>query len=497
MAKRILEDYYVVDDELGSGGFSTVRLGTSKKTKQRVAIKTLDKAGRGYSGDYALIRNEISIMAFMLEKLKDSRHIIKMSDVFDEAKSVHLVLELCEGGELFERIIEKGHFSEQDASRIIKQICMALRDLHSMHIHHRDMKPENILFVDNSDDSSIKVMDFGLSHILGTPDAMVGLFGSLDYIAPEALLNKTYYDVTDTWAVGVILYILLSGYPPFYSENTREKQMSIVQGRYDFDEPIWERVSKEAKQLIQGLLVVDHKKRLTASQVLEHPWVRDLQGASSAPFPASVATGISQFNARRKFRAAAYAAVCMARQLKNVHKHLNAFVGSKTLSQAELEKLHAQFSKVAHSGSGILYPQFEEVMESLNLQMPNLQRIFQLFDLNGDGVVDQRELVVGLSTMRDQAAVMDDERSLKFCFDVYDEDGNGSLSREEVSSMLKHLIVKNDASGVMQAEALGDLFESMDANSDGVISYEEFKLAIREKPYLVQGILDPLSASIA
>mmetsp|Transcript_27361 Transcript_27361/g.52092 ORF Transcript_27361/g.52092 Transcript_27361/m.52092 type:complete len:502 (-) Transcript_27361:81-1586(-) len=497
MKQRLLKDHFTLDKELGSGGFSTVRLGIKKSNGVQVAVKTLEKSSRGCSGDFALIRSEITIMAYLLEHAKETQHVIRMLDVFDEPQAVHLVLEVCKGGELFDRIIDKGYYSEQDAAKCIKQIATGLRDLHKLGILHRDLKPENILFMSKAEDADLKIMDFGLAHLKGTEDAMVGLFGSLDYIAPEALTKREYCAQTDTWAVGVILYILLCGYPPFFAEDTKEKQMLIVQGKYDFDEPIWKNVSEGAKDLIQGLMVVDPANRMSAAQILDHPWVKNLDQDSTAPLPGSVRDGISSMSGKRKFRVAAYAAVCMARQMRKLHNTMSVFSGKKKLSQQELTRLHQEFSKVSSKAEdGISFEKFQQVLASLNITMPNMKRVFQLFDSNKDGTVDMRELICGLTSLREQpttASALNNEETLKFCFDVYDLNGDGTLSRDEVTHMLK-MVIKDDP-GTLQAEALGDVFEELDQNGDGEISFDEFKHAITDKPYLVKGILDPVTSA--
>jgi len=497
-----LNDYYTVTRDLGSGGFSTVRLGTNKSTGAEVAVKTIQKA-RG--SDNALIRNEITMMTYMIQHkaVMKTNHVINMVDVFDEPRAVHVVLEMCEGGELFDRIIAKGQYSEQCAATAIQQICCGLRGLHTVKILHRDMKPENLLYKTKEEDSPLLIVDFGLSTIQGTPDAMDGLFGSLDYIAPEALTRKAHCEATDMWAVGVIMYILLSGYPPFWADTTREKQLAIIHGKYEFDDPLWRIISNDAKSLIQGLLHVDPTKRLTAEQVLQHPWVRNLDRTDSTPLPREVSDRIVLFNAKRKFRAAAYAAVCMARSLKTLHSNLKQLCGPRTLSDSELNHIRTAFNEIADGARGVTYPLFQQVMASLNIHFPNEERIFQLFDVNSDNYVDYRELVMGLALLRESAPAdgtyFHDDRTLRFCFDVYDTDANGWLSKDEMQAMVSMLATEADK-GVVQADTIAELFESMDTNHDGQVSFEEFKEAIKMNQanhFLVDGILSPAKMDLS
>eukprot|EP00854_Cymbomonas_tetramitiformis_P025875 gene25875-31667_t len=203
-------DYYTSAEELGVGGFSTVRKAVNKATKQTYAVKTLDKSKNSpHSNDLALFRSEILVMAHILENIKEHPNVVRMVDVFDEPKQVNIVMELCKGGELFDRIIDKGSYTEKDAANLIRQVCTGLAAIHDIGVLHRDMKPENLLFETESDESNLKIMDFGLSHIQGSQDSMTGVFGSLDYIAPEALAFRHYCEASDVWAIGVILYILL------------------------------------------------------------------------------------------------------------------------------------------------------------------------------------------------------------------------------------------------------------------------------------------------
>jgi len=493
-----LEDFYTVARELGSGGFSTVRLGVNKKTGVEVAIKTILKS-RACEGDNALIRNEISIMTYVIQNkaIMNTTHVVNMLDVFDEPKAVHVILEMCAGGELFERIVQKGHYSEQDAARVVKQICQGLKGLHTVNILHRDMKPENILYRGEDEHAPLVIVDFGLSMIKGQPDAMDGLFGSLDYISPEALLKKYYCEATDMWATGVILFILLSGYPPFWADNTRGKQTAIIKGTYDFNEPIWSKISDEAKNLIKGLLQVDPTKRSTVDEVLDHSWLRNIEHVNNSPLPNEVAVRISQFNAKRKFRAAAYAAVCMARSMKSLRSNLSKLSGIKTLSEAELLRIRTAFKEVGGSAGGISLTQLAEVMTSLNITFPNIDKVFELFDENSDGSVDQRELIMGLALLRETPTdehFRYDDKGLRFCFDVYDTDGNGMLSRDELSSVLR-MMADQDQEGAIQADVIGDLFETLDADMDGQVSFEEFKAAVAQKPFLMDHILQPIRSA--
>lgn len=238
--KRKLLDEYEVSDILGRGGFSVVRRGILKSTADRreVAIKTLKRLGpsapsgiprfRGSGGERsiasmnlptwkqvsisdALLTNEILVMRKIVENVSPHPNVIDLYDVYEDQNGVHLVLELCSGGELFDRIVARDKYSEIEAAALVRQIAEGLGALHRANIVHRDLKPENCLFLNENDDSTLKIMDFGLSSVEEFTDPVVGLFGSIDYVSPEALSQGRISSKTDMWSLGVILYILLSG----------------------------------------------------------------------------------------------------------------------------------------------------------------------------------------------------------------------------------------------------------------------------------------------
>eukprot|EP00897_Mesotaenium_endlicherianum_P002438 jgi/Mesen1/2221/ME000152S01303 len=207
---RRLEDYYILKDVLGTGGFSTVHRALCIEDGTEVAIKTLKKLG-SQSVSNALVENEIMVMNRIVEKVTPHPNVIRLYDVFEDEGGVHLILELCCGGELFDRIVQQERYSEAGAAAVVRQIARGLYDLHEANISHRDLKPENCLFLTPAENSPLKIMDFGLSHIDGETSPLVGLFGSLDYVAPESLEKREVQAAGDMWSLGVILYILLCG----------------------------------------------------------------------------------------------------------------------------------------------------------------------------------------------------------------------------------------------------------------------------------------------
>jgi len=262
-----IENYYTLGKEIGRGGFSVVVEGSSKKNGEKCAIKCIKKT-MVEGEDIKLLRREVQIM-----KKVNHPNVLKLFEVFEDEEEFFLVMELVTGKELFDKIVERGQYSEADASHIVRQIVSAVDYLHGQGIAHRDLKPENLLSAEVDGEEIIKIADFGFSKNFGEEKLMTSC-GSPGYVAPEVLTCESYDKSVDLWSVGVIIYILLCGYPPFYADNAPALFKKIMDVKYDFDDPSWDDVSEGAKNLIRNLLVKDPKKRYTATQCLEDPWVQ-------------------------------------------------------------------------------------------------------------------------------------------------------------------------------------------------------------------------------
>jgi len=229
---------------------------------------------------------------------------------------LYLVLELMTGGELFDRIVEKEHYSEMEASETIRPIVDAIRYCHSMGIIHRDLKPENLLYGSRDESAIIKISDFGLARFLQGELATTAC-GTPGYVAPEILNAKGYGKEVDYWSIGIILYILLCGFPPFYEENNAELFAKIKEGKFEFPSPYWDDISDSAKDLISSLLVVDPASRLNADSILTHPWVKG-DGTPRTEL-INVTEKIRSYNASRRLKKATYL-VMAANRFKNILK---------------------------------------------------------------------------------------------------------------------------------------------------------------------------------
>jgi calcium/calmodulin-dependent protein kinase I len=264
-SEPITKYYDITDKILGVGNFSVVKLGTNRETGQSCAIKVVDKTGVKNKPD--MLTNEVGILLKV-----DHPNIIKLLDLFDTPNVLYLVMELVTGGELFDKIVEREQYSENDAQIVMKQLFRAIEYLHNeAGIVHRDLKPENLLLATDDDDAPIKIADFGLSKIY-SEEMMSTACGTPGYVAPEILKCEGYDKEVDLWSAGVIMYIILCGYPPFYDENDAVLFENIMDGRFEFHSPYWDNICEEAKDLIKKLLVVDPRKRLTATEALKHHW---------------------------------------------------------------------------------------------------------------------------------------------------------------------------------------------------------------------------------
>jgi len=249
-----------------------------KKDGKEFAIKCIKKE-MVEGEDIKLLRREVQIM-----KKLDHPNILKLFEVYEDEKQFFLVMELVKGKELFDKIVERGMYSERDASNIIYQVVSAVEYLHECGIAHRDLKPENLLSAGEEENEVVKIADFGFSKSFAGDDAekLMTSCGSPGYVAPEILTAESYDKSVDMWSVGVIIYILLSGYPPFYADSAPALFKKIMDVKYDFDDSVWDDISDSAKDLIRNLLVKEPSKRFSAKQCLDHPWVK---GAAASKNP--------------------------------------------------------------------------------------------------------------------------------------------------------------------------------------------------------------------
>ena len=443
-----LESNYNIINELGCGAYAKVLKVRNKNTNIEYACKELLKSG---ISDLESFNKEISILSTL-----DHPNIIKLYETCENEECIYLIMELCNGGELFDYLIsrleQQQTFTEKEVAHIFKQLMSAVSYCHSNKISHRDLKPENILLSHTSSSSSslqIKVIDFGVSHVLTEDNhVMYEQVGTAYYIAPE-VLNGSYDHMCDIWSCGVILYVLLCGLPPFNGETDEKIFEAIKQGNFCYPNELWGNISNDVKDLISKMLCAEDS-RLTAEEVMKHPWV--VNEAPNAKDDIELNINLNSFKT--------YLA---SNKLK---KAVITYIANR-LSDDEVCKLKQTFKDIDTSGDGMI--SLDELKNAMkrtkNVNMKNIEMIFKQIDTDNSGVINYTEFI---------AACLDketytQESKLKEAFRLFDLDGDGKVSKYEIMEVLKH----EKSFGFVDK-----LLEQYDTNKDGQIDYEEFKAMI-------------------
>lgn len=328
--KRSFSALYTLGDELGSGAFSIVKRGYYKKTGDNVAVKIVNKKKLS-DDDLLSLQTEIQILNSL-----DHPNIIKLYETFDEGNEIFIITEIVEGGELFDRIVLKTNYSEKEARNLIKTLLKTLDYLADNTVVHRDMKPENILLCSDEDDTAIKIADFGFAKKLKDLTGNETPCGTPGYVAPEVLRGDRYGCEVDIWSLGVICYVLLAGYPPFYDEDQKKLFKKIKEGRFYFHDEYWSSVSKEAVDMIKKMICVNQKNRWTAKQLLQHPWIlKDDEMLANKSLTEAIGT-MKKFNARRRFKAA-ISSVMFTQKLKGLGLRASQLNNSTTPITIEID----------------------------------------------------------------------------------------------------------------------------------------------------------------
>nr|KAF6469039.1 calcium/calmodulin dependent protein kinase II beta [Molossus molossus] len=295
---RFTDEYQLYED-IGKGAFSVVRRCVKLCTGHEYAAKIINTKKLS-ARDHQKLEREARIC-----RLLKHSNIVRLHDSISEEGFHYLVFDLVTGGELFEDIVAREYYSEADASHCIQQILEAVLHCHQMGVVHRDLKPENLLLASKCKGAAVKLADFGLAiEVQGDQQAWFGFAGTPGYLSPEVLRKEAYGKPVDIWACGVILYILLVGYPPFWDEDQHKLYQQIKAGAYDFPSPEWDTVTPEAKNLINQMLTINPAKRITAHEALKHPWVCQRSTVASLMHRQETVECLRKFNARRKLKGA-------------------------------------------------------------------------------------------------------------------------------------------------------------------------------------------------
>ncbi|XP_047425712.1 calcium/calmodulin-dependent protein kinase type II subunit beta isoform X1 [Mugil cephalus] len=333
-------DEYQLYEELGKGAFSVVRRCVKLCTGQEYAAKIINTKKLS-ARDHQKLEREARIC-----RLLKHPNIVRLHDSISEEGFHYLLFDLVTGGELFEDIVAREYYSEADASHCIQQILEAVLHCHQMGVVHRDLKPENLLLASKCKNAAVKLADFGLAiEVQGEQQAWFGFAGTPGYLSPEVLRKEAYGKPVDIWACGVILYILLVGYPPFWDEDQHKLYQQIKAGAYDFPSPEWDTVTPEAKNLINQMLTINPAKRITAQEALKHPWVCQRSTVASFIHRQETVECLKKFNARRKLKGAILTTMLVSR---------NFSVGRQTTAPASISAVAGATAGIVEQAKSLL-----------------------------------------------------------------------------------------------------------------------------------------------
>ncbi|KAE8699894.1 Calcium-dependent protein kinase 30 [Hibiscus syriacus] len=437
-------DKYVLGRELGRGEFGITYLCSDRETHEALACKSISKKKLRTAVDIEDVRREVAIMS----TLPEHPNIVKLKATYEDNENVHLVMELCEGGELFDRIVARGHYTERAAANVAKTIAEVVKMCHENGVMHRDLKPENFLFANKKEHSPLKVIDFGLSVFFKPGEKFTEIMGSPYYMAPE-VLKRDYGPEVDVWSAGVILYILLCGVPPFWAETEQGVALAILRGVIDFKREPWSQVSDSAKSLVRQMLEPDPKKRLTAQQVLEHPWLQNAKKAPNVPLGDIVRARLKQFSMMNKFKKKA---------LRVIAEHL---------SVEEVEVIKDMFTLMDTDNDGkVSYEELKAGLRKVGSQLaePEIRMLMEVADVDGNGVLDYGEFVAVTIHLQK----MENDEHFRRAFMFFDKDGSGYIELDELHDALAN------ESGETDVDALNDIMREVDTDKDGRICYDEF-----------------------
>ena len=437
------DDYYL-KETLGEGAFGVVGKWENKKSGAIRAVKMLNRKD--------IPKNELKALANEIQIIKELDHpnIVKMYEEYEDQKYLYIVTELISGGELFDELLRKKKFTEVDWAAIIKQLLGALNYCHKNDIVHKDLKPENILLEKKKDINSIKLIDFGTAQKFRKGKKMTSIIGTPYYVAPE-VLKGSYDEKWDIWGTGVIMFILLSGTPPFNGRDDETIMKNVLKGKYEFKKMKWTGISDEAKELISEMLIKDPADRISAEDALNHEWFdKVLSDDFESKKLTSAFKGLKKFKAKLKMQQAAL-----------------GYIISQLATKEDTKDLDEAFQRIDTNHDGKL--DLEELKEGCKEVYPEMteeevEKLFREADTDNSGSIDYTEWI---SATINKKKILTEE-NLERAFNAFDENGDGSISFKEIKLFLGH--GKNINEKVWE-----EIIAEVDVDKNGSIEYEEFK----------------------
>eukprot|EP00240_Pyramimonas_obovata_P001787 CAMPEP_0118929800 /NCGR_PEP_ID=MMETSP1169-20130426/6692_1 /TAXON_ID=36882 /ORGANISM="Pyramimonas obovata, Strain CCMP722" /LENGTH=520 /DNA_ID=CAMNT_0006872055 /DNA_START=55 /DNA_END=1617 /DNA_ORIENTATION=+ len=438
-----LTDYWTLGKELGRGQFGVTKLATHKETGQVCACKSISKITKLKTKEDRMdVRREMDIMYH----LQGHDNIVELVDAYEDKEDVHLVMELCSGGELFDRIVDKKYYSEKAAATTFRTIMNVVAQSHALGVMHRDLKPENFLLKDKTDAALVKATDWGLSAFFRPSQSFHDVVGSAYYIAPE-VLRRNYGPEADVWSAGVILYILLCGVPPFWAETEAGIFAEIRKGKFDMVSKPWNKISSQAKDLVSKLLIMNPKNRITAAEALNHPWLRVGGEAPDDVLDDTVLKRMKKFSGMNRLKKMALQQI------------------ASNMAQHEITGLKELFLAFDTDRSGtITLAELQEGLQKMGspLSSPEVVEVMAAADIDGDGNISYEEFIAATLHMN---KVKNNENLWKaFC--SFDTDNSGFITPDELTAALKKYN--------MDVQHIDEILKDVDVNGDGSIDYEEF-----------------------
>ena len=434
----ILDDY-TLSRQLGEGGFGNVREAISKDTGVHRAVKTIH-ISKNSSLTVTSILQEVQIL-----KAIDHPGVIKIFEVYQDAEKLHIVTELCTGGDLFHRVQARGYLSENFAAKLLFDIASAVKYCHQAGVVHRDLKPENILFEDKSPDSRIKLIDFGGSKF-NELEKMKTFMGTAYYIAPE-VISGDYTEKCDVWSIGVILYIMLCGKPPYCGKSFEEIFNNILKKEVKFEGSAWRHVSDSCKNLLRKLLEKNPKNRISVSELLYSPWIT----TRSKDLVPDRSQGKRIFDRFVQFKCTNKLQMCIL-----------AFLTHQSATNEKIRSLRELFEQIDKNKDGKLSR--DEIKEAMhdygNTLKLNVDQIFEQCDFDQNGFIEFSEFVTAVQSKELEYT----RHNLRKAFLALDKNGDGKISKDEVKEVLNEL----------DEDCINQVFKQLDKDGSGEIDDEEF-----------------------